>query len=174
MQHLNINFDTVYRMGRLYGLNQDQKSFAFKMVHNLLPNKERLYRIRKSAAPFCTFCPNLEVDDFNHFFHCEKYANVMRPIKVCLETHLPNISVSMLSKLSYNCEESMELPITWLLITSIMIVWEARKIGKNLQILDVKAELLAQARLLKETKRRIHQLHNGALLLKQMIQDNLN
>ena len=114
------------------------------------------------------------MDDFEHFFQCQKYANVMQPVRVCLETVLPNEPVSKLTSLSYICDESMELPTTWLLITSMMIVWEARKSGKNLKLFEFKAELMAQASLLKKTKRRHYQLHNGALLLEQLIRDNFN
>ena len=170
----NIDVENVYRLGRLLGLNPDQKSFAFKMIQNLLPTRERLFRIRKSAAPHCVFCLHLELDDFEHFFQCQKYANVMQPVRDCLEKVLPNVSVSKLASLSYNCDESMELPTTWLLITSMMMVWEARKNGRNLKLVEFKADLLAQASLLRETKKRQYPLHNSALILEQMIRDSLN
>ena len=143
LQYPDINFEQTYRLGRLYGLNPDQKSFAFKMLQNLLPNKERLFRVRKSAAPHCVYCNHLEVDESNHFFSCDKYVNVMRPVLECLEKHLPNVSVFKLTTLSFNCDESMELPLTWLIITSMMLVWKARKCGKNLKLEDFKAELIA-------------------------------
>ena len=34
-----------YRISRLHGLSSDSKSFLFKMIHTLLPSKERIHRL---------------------------------------------------------------------------------------------------------------------------------
>ena len=144
------------------------------MVQNLLPSKERLFRIKKVAAPHCEFCPQLKVENFDHFFSCEKYMNIMDPVQKCLQNHVQNFSVSKMFTLSFICEESMELPITWLFLNSMMMIWNARKAKKDLKLSAFKAELHGQASLLKETKWKHYQLHNSAILLEEMIRESFN
>ena len=83
-----FDFEYSYKLMRLFGLSPEQKTFLFKMLHNLLPNKERLHKIKKSATPYCIFCPELLVDNIDHLFNCRKYSNILGPVLHLLNTIL--------------------------------------------------------------------------------------
>ena len=42
-----------YRISRLKGLSPDSKSFLFRMIHSLLPSKERLHHLTPNWSPLC-------------------------------------------------------------------------------------------------------------------------
>ena len=143
------------------------------MLHNLLPNKERLHKIKKSATPYCIFCPELLVDNIDHLFNCRKYSNILTPVLHLLNTILPETSVTEITSLRFSLETSTELPVMWILSTTLMLVWNARIEGKNLSFPSFKAEVQASLLILKSTKWKYYSLHNSALVLNQMLENNL-
>ena len=142
-------------------------------MHNLLPNKERLHRIRKAAAPYCVFCPDLRNDDLEHLFNCPKYWNIMSPLMNLMRKLIPEITVSDIITLKLPLEDSTEHPVMWLISTSIMLVWNAKAAGKDLAFSSFKAEVQANLAVLKETRWRYYVLHNSALILEEMLQSQL-
>ena len=48
-----VEFSTPYHLSRIFGLSPEQKSFLFKMLQSLLPNRERLHRIGKIQSSDC-------------------------------------------------------------------------------------------------------------------------
>ena len=42
-----------YRISRLPGLSPDSKSFLFKLIHTLLPSKERVHHLTQASSPLC-------------------------------------------------------------------------------------------------------------------------
>ena len=136
---------------RLFGLSPDQKSILFKMMHNLLPNKERLCRIRKIASPYCVFCADLQTDDLKHLFECPKYSNIMLPLMDLMKKLIPATTVSQVIGLKLELDCSIELPVIWLLTTSIMLIWNAWNAGKDLAFAGFKAEVQACLAVLKGT-----------------------
>ena len=52
----NINWQHVFHLSRLKGLTPIVKSFNFKLIHKILPCKERLSQFLPANAPFCTLC----------------------------------------------------------------------------------------------------------------------
>ena len=42
-----------YRLCRVKGLSPENKSFLFKLLHTLLPSKERLHHLTPTISPLC-------------------------------------------------------------------------------------------------------------------------
>ena len=42
-----------YRISRLTGLSPEIKSFLFKLIHELLPSKERIHHLSQTSSPLC-------------------------------------------------------------------------------------------------------------------------
>ena len=173
LQHPDIDFSTPYRLSRLFGLAPEQKTFLFKMLQGILPTRERLHRLGKAASPDCVFCAG-QTDNLEHLFICVNNTQVMNPLLNCLNIHLDNITPETLSNLNLHTTESMELPIVWLLSTTLLLIWEERQAGKRLIFNTFLAELLARVTILKKTKWKYFTLHNSALLLDEMINLHLN
>merc|ERR1712002_762406 len=52
------------------------KDVMFLLLHNKLPVKERLFRIRLKHDPYCLKCASAEISDVTHFFcRCEAVSN---------------------------------------------------------------------------------------------------
>ena len=170
----NFDFSNSYRLIRLFGLTPDQKSFLFKMIHNLLPTKERLYRLKKVPTPYCIFCPDLMVDDMEHFFVCSKYFHIMGPVTNLIHTILPGVPVSEIVSLRERLENSNELPFVWLLSSFLMLVWNARIMGKALTFPSFQAEVQACSEVLKATRWNQYSLQNSAVILDQLLRNHLH
>ena len=85
-----------------------------------------------------------------------------------------HVTPAKLLSLDINVSEAMELPVVWLLSTSLSLVWEARKSGMKMEFGVFKSELLARMSLLKKPKWKHFTLHNSALLMDEMVNLHLN
>ena len=162
------DFTGTYRLSRLFGLSPEQKSFLFKLLQRLLPTRERLFRIGKVVSPDCVHCPG-QVDDVEHLFSCPNFTHIMNPLSNCLTTTLGYLPPEDITSLNIYPTESMELPVVWLVATSLSLVWEAKSTGKQISFTSFQSEVLVRASFLKQTKWRHYTLHNSALLLHDMI-----
>ena len=90
----------------------------------------------------------------------------MVPLMNCFNSILDNTTPE---KLDFDTSEALELPLVWLLSTSVSLAWEARPAGKRLQLLTFGSEVEARIVFLKKTKWKHYTLHNSALILEEMI-----
>ena len=167
LAHPEIAADS-YLLARKFGLAPEQKSFLFKMVQSLLPNKERLARIGKVPSPACSFCQAQE-DTTLHLLSCTQGSEVTALLLRCLADHVPNLTHQNLVILNISLTESMELPVTWLLSTCLMMVWEDRAAGRTARLTNCQAKLQARLIVLKHTRWKNYSLHNCAVLLEEMM-----
>ena len=162
------DLNSTYARTRLFGLTPEQKSFLFKFTYNLLPTKERLHRVGKSASAHCTFCPTY-IDNTEHLFSCVNVSHLMEPLSNCLRIPLGNFTISAVISLNYENLESMEFPVIWLLVNVCNHVWDDRMSRKRTTAATMRNELLARVKMLMDTKKRHYVLHNSALLLHELI-----
>ena len=85
-----------------------------------------------------------------------------------LQLH-PGHDTKKLVSLDFETSEAMELPLVWLLSTSLSMAWEARPSGKRLQLHTFRSEVEARIVFLKKTKWKHYTLHNSAVLLEELI-----
>ena len=112
-------------MSRISGLEQEQKSFLFKMLQSILPTKERLHRIGKVQSPSCILCQD-PVDTLEHLVTCQYSTAVTTPLLQFLISQDSSISPRDIITLNIKTTESMELPAVWLISTCLILVWEER------------------------------------------------
>ena len=68
-----FDWDIIWLRARMPGLNNDQRSFLFKLLHNILPSQERQHRTcRNVDSPHCLLCASNAVDSVWHhaFINC--------------------------------------------------------------------------------------------------------
>ena len=162
------DFSPSYRLARLFGLSPDLKSFMFKVLQNLLPTRERQHRCGRSPSPACTFCGDPQ-DTTLHLFSCPQSTQVTTPLLESLSDHIDNITPGSIVKLDIRAPESWDLPAVWLVATCLQFIWENRISGKVATRSACKAELTARLAILKETKWKHYNLHNGATLLEETL-----
>ena len=138
------------------------------MVQSLLPTKERLGRVGKAPSTACSFCQSQE-DSTLHLLSCTQGSEVTDPLLRCLADHVPTLTHQNLVLLNFSISEPMELPVTWLLSTCLMMVWEERVAGRTARLTTCQAELQARLIILKHTRWKHYSLHNSAVLLEEMM-----
>ena len=76
-----------YRISRLYGLSPQCKSFLFRLIHTLLPSRERVHNLTPSTSPLC-WCGTGSLEDYQHlFFHCPKNQNAGQSLLRCIQSY---------------------------------------------------------------------------------------
>ena len=74
-----------YRIIRFKGLNPDSKSFLFKLVHTLLPSKERLHYLTTKTSPQC-WCGGGADETYVHlFYQCPKNREAGQALLKCVQ-----------------------------------------------------------------------------------------
>ena len=67
-----VQWGEAYRLSRLHGLSPTSKSFLFKLLHQLLPSRERLHRLIPTNSPLC-WCDSGDTETYLHcFYSCTK------------------------------------------------------------------------------------------------------
>ena len=115
------------------------RDVMFLLLHNKLPVRERLFRIRMKADPYCLTCPQAEISDIIHFFcNCEAVSNTwswLRRQVVRLGRLEPNVDDWDILNLFFP-NSSRGLEILWLVSTYVLYVWETVNIKKKEVKLD--------------------------------------
>ena len=61
-----VLWDRSWNLSMTSGLSSEQTSFLFKMLHNILPTKSRLFRLHQKDSPACTLCTSGSSEDCLH------------------------------------------------------------------------------------------------------------
>ena len=70
-----------------------------------------------------------------------------------LSQYLTNITTDSILGLDIGeVEESLELPVTWIISSYLLSIWEKRKAKKSVNVGETRAELEARCNLLRETR----------------------
>ena len=162
-----------YRISRSFGLSPEQKSFLFKLMQQLLPTRDRLTRIGRINSAACLHCPDTP-DSTTHLLECSTTSQVSAPLVACLRTYVPNISTKDIVSLNVPVQESLELPVSWLISSCLGYIWQERVQGKQAVVEVCKANLTSNLTVLRSTKWRHTSLHNSAVLLEDMINLHFN
>ena len=133
-----VDFQNSYRLSRLFGLSPEQKSFLFTMMQNLLPTRERLARLGKTATPSCLYCTE-QVDTIHHLLTCPYSSEVAAPLFCCLADHVDILPPEDITKLNFKTSEAIEMPLVWILTNSLMHIWEERQLGKKARLVNLQA-----------------------------------
>ena len=67
MREPNVCWSECYRICRLRGLAPDDISFLFRLIHTLLPSKERLLHLTGQGSSLC-WSNSGETEDYSHLF----------------------------------------------------------------------------------------------------------
>ena len=77
-----------YRLSRLRGLSPESKSFLFRMIHTLLPSRERVHHLTQTSSPLC-WCESGADEDFQDlFFECVKNREAGEAVIRCVKSYV--------------------------------------------------------------------------------------
>jgi hypothetical protein len=164
--HPTADHEVSSRLSRLRGLTPDQKAFLFKVKNDLLPTKERLFRINKVPSPSCSLCNDL--DGMDHFISCDHGSAVMVLLLRCLAKYMPTITPTKVALLQFEMPKSLELPLVWITVITLEYVWERRQVNRPVSPAFLQGELWGRHCLLRGLRRHL----NTWTLLKEIIENN--
>ena len=157
IEHLEpgVDWGESYRLARQKGLSPEQKSFLFKMIHQLLPVKERVHRIMPSKSPLCSQCSLATWETMHHaFYECQ--ANSAAAVKMlnCARVYAPALTEEGSLRLEVIAEDPFALPTITLISTGLQLIWKNRQKSCNTSVANMKAEMEARGGLLRAAQGR--------------------
>ena len=125
------------------------------MVWGILPSGARLAKILPKTSPDCQLCKKSGIkvpETLEHaLFTCaENKETPLFLIKV-LKSYDLNVTPTQLLTLDINLESHMEIPLLWIIATTLSSIWIQRQEG-NVCPTKTRAQLEARCRLLREGK----------------------
>ena len=117
----------------------EARDVMFLLLHNKLPVKERLFRIRLKPDPYCLTCAQAEISDIIHFFcNCDAEGITWSWLKrqvVRLGQMGQNVTDWDIINLLFP-KSRLGREISWLISTYVLYVWETVHIKKKEVKLD--------------------------------------
>ena len=147
------NWQNSFYLARLKGLSPQVKSFNFKLLHQILPLKERLSQILPATSPICPLCRTQEPETVMHaLFNCEKNREAAQYILQLTRVYDSTINMDKITRLQVNTEVLYELPTLLVVCTSFELIWRNRQMKKQTRLYDIRAELESQVLALRKAR----------------------
>ena len=166
LQHPGNDWEHSWKLARLPGLDSDQITFLWRLLHNLLPNQNRISKILKDQDPSCKMCLH-PLDDLLHLFHCTSSRTICDALQKSLNSIQPNISPQQILLLSLKLEPSQEFPAVWLISSTLMLTWTQRTNKKQCNLFEIRSALEARISLLRKGKK----FQSAATLLETLVKN---
>lgn len=139
----DIPWNEVYGLCRIKGLSPDEKSFLFKLIHTLLPSKERLNHLTPTTSPLCP-CATRHQENYQHlFFGCSWNKQAGEALINCVTSYASSLTAEKVLRMELVADEPFLLPCATILATGLNFIWENRKVRKHTTLFMMRAELEA-------------------------------
>ena len=126
----HVHWGNILRLSSLGGLDSENQSFLWKVLHDILPTQERLHRIHICSvpSPLCALCTECVSDSLSHaLLSCSQNAEVSDWLLSCLRVYCPALTPEQAVLLDFGClNTNTELPIVWLVAETFRIIWRYR------------------------------------------------
>ena len=121
-QYPLIAWSESYRLCRLKGLNPDTKSFLFKLVHLLLPSKERVHHLTPTASPLC-WCESGQQETYMHLFYdCSKNREAGEAVLRVGKVYGRNLTMEKSLRMEVESDETFMLSTVSTLATGLFYI----------------------------------------------------
>ena len=143
-----------WKLCRLKGLNSEMISFNFKLLHRLLPVKDRLHKITPTTPATCTLCPSSCPETLEHaLLSCSYNDGTGHALTTTLQRVLPSLSVDQLLLLQFvGLSDSQELPLVFFSTAFLLEIWNRRLKKMKITLYEIRSTLEARCSLLRETR----------------------
>ena len=147
-----------YRISRLTGLSPGSKSFLFRLLHTLIPSRERVHQLGQEASPLC-WCNTGAVENYQHrFYQCRTNSEAGQALLQCAKTYDRNLTEVKSMRLELTADDPFLMPTIAILTTGLEFIWENRKLKKPTALYTLRAELeLAVSIRRKSSSRRVRE-----------------
>ena len=152
------DWQKTWYLATMRGLGPEHTSFLWKLLHLLLPIKERLHRLSPATSPTCSLCSNSSYEDMDHaFLTCDHNQGAGDALVQVLSHHLPSISMEKILILEFEeLSEDDEFPVVWFTAAFLLAIWERRTANQRIRCYEIRAEIEGKIALLRETSFKEH------------------
>ena len=154
VKHPNVDWQRTWSLANIGGLESENYSFLWKLIHNVLPTQERLHKILPSiTSPICTICDLNQACDLEHtFFNCCHNRTIGLWLLQQLRKQVPQVEPKHVLLLDLNLGKNMKLPYIWLISNTLSMIWDSRIEKKSIRLPIIRAKLEAGIMLLRKTR----------------------
>ena len=154
------------------GLSSDSKSFLFKLMHTLLPSKERVHHLTPASSPLC-WCNTGAAESYEHlFYECEKNKESGQALLRCIKSYDSSLSQVKSLRLELTADEPFLLASISLLASGLQLIWENRRVKKSTALYMMRADLENSVTI--KRKSRLKKVRETAGIMSNMIVNFLN
>ena len=155
--HPTLDWSWIWKMSRTKGLGSDLTAFLFRLLHQLLPTKDRVARLGGDQAAHpgrCGHCQAEVEDQLHAFFSCQKNLVPGLALLGYIQKVVPNLNPedALRLNLGQDLSDEDQLATMCLLSTGLKFIWEARVEKKPIVVYKMRAEIEAKISILRRTK----------------------
>ena len=137
-----LNWQLSFHLSRMKGLSPQVKSFNFKLLHQLLPCRERLSLLIPTTSSTCSLCTAQQTESLLHsFFECDRNRDAGQYLLQLTRIYDSSATKTSVTKLQITTEALYELPTLLVLCTGLDLIWRNRLEKKSTRLYDIRAEL---------------------------------
>ena len=151
----NIDWENTWSLAVTPGLCSDMTSFLWRMLHGLLPTRERLHRLNMPGitSPLCDLCKLEAVDTTLHaLLQCPSSKPPATLLLSAIQTVLPDILPAQLVLLDAHVEAKDQLPLMYLVTSVLSQIWAYRKSRKSCNLVSIRANLESGVQILRKSR----------------------
>ena len=155
LKHPSLNWDEIWSLLVLPGLTSELTSFLWLMLHDLLPNSERLFRMNMPnvISSSCSLCSDNVTDSLPHsLIECSFVYPASSFLINTLKQVLPNVTPSQVTLLDLDLSQDLKLPITYLIASFLSQIWKCRISKKQCNLKTIRTNLEASIQVLRKTR----------------------
>ena len=134
---------SVWARVRLPSLASQATSFAWQLVHGLLPTEGRVGEVLQHSTSTCRHaCPGDPVADLQHvFFSCRMTEEVGTWLLTTVKGYNPTATPDTILRLEVGSEDCL----AWMVVMTLFYCWKKRTANKLSKLQDCLATLTAEA-----------------------------
>ena len=136
------------------GLNPKLTSFSFKLLHDILPTRERLHRVNPTSNPICLVrgCEGFSIEDVEHSISCSGNKGVGKALLETMKSIMPSVSMEQMVRLEVTTDSMSEFPVIWMIVSTMKEIWTQRRKSGTIRPLLIRAQLESEVNLLRSSK----------------------
>ena len=146
IRHPLVEWGRSWEYLRTKGLSGEQSSLWFQVFCNILPTRQRLFRLNIIASPICDLCTdNCEGSLEHSLLECSfnQVNDWILGVLIDIESNLIDEDLSSSNILTLNIPLKMEvrLAVTWFLSTVLGTVWRNRQSRRLQTLMAIRATI---------------------------------